>query len=581
MYLREIYIENSGPVRSFSFSLPFTNDGKPKPVILVGENGGGKTNLLSVIADALIIAASTGFDDIVPSVGINRPWFRVVGPGTVTVGTTGGCTILRFDHGDQTYWFREKAGRLAHQDVLGRAPETMRGVPAWEEEGNIKDFHISQEAAKQAIGSGAYVYYPSSRAEIPHWLNTESIKDENFDFNERFASRLGRPIFVERSLDQVRQWLMALLTDAHMERHAGPALWRHMNDIITTILGRNARLGWAGRKSHHRLTIQADGSVPLPSLTALSAGQATLLSVFGTLLRYGDAAISTLSGPEDVTGICLIDEIDAHLHISLQHVGLPALVKMFPNVQFILSSHSPLFALGMEKLFGADGMCILELPLGIPIQAEAYSEFGHALSVLQDTRAFNAAVQELASRPGKFLVLLEGETDPKYMRTAAELLDRRAIVQGADFEWIGSKDPKTGQGVHTGKDALNQTLNFLRSKPDLINRPILLLYDNDANKLPADFGQVHVRTMPKNPNNTRFKGIENLFDPTIVPDAMFDKKEKQNFDGGETITKTLNKMRLCIHLCDTKRDPADFGGFLDVLDMIEQLMPKPSPPDAP
>jgi hypothetical protein len=147
------------------------------------------------------------------------------------------------------------------------------------------------------------------------------------------------------------------------------------------------------------------------------------------LLRYGDAAIPKVSNPEDITGICLIDEIDAHLHISLQHVGLLTLMKMFPNVQFILSIHSPMFALSMEKLFGAEGMCILELPSGTPIQAEAYSKFGHALSVLQDTRAFNRAMQELASRPGKPLVLLEGETDPKYMRTAAELLDRRAIVQ--------------------------------------------------------------------------------------------------------------------------------------------------------
>lgn len=40
-------------------------------------------------------------------------------------------------------------------------------------------------------------------------------------------------------------------------------------------------------------------------------------------------------------GIVLIDEPETHLHISLQYHVLPILTTLFPNVQFIVATHSP------------------------------------------------------------------------------------------------------------------------------------------------------------------------------------------------------------------------------------------------
>jgi predicted ATP-binding protein involved in virulence len=39
--------------------------------------------------------------------------------------------------------------------------------------------------------------------------------------------------------------------------------------------------------------------------------------------------------------VCLIDEIDTYLHPKWQYSILDALVKAFPNVQFIVTTHSP------------------------------------------------------------------------------------------------------------------------------------------------------------------------------------------------------------------------------------------------
>jgi hypothetical protein len=50
MYLRELFIKNSGPLDELQIDFTFTSDDRPIPHVIVGKNGTGKTNLLSIIA---------------------------------------------------------------------------------------------------------------------------------------------------------------------------------------------------------------------------------------------------------------------------------------------------------------------------------------------------------------------------------------------------------------------------------------------------------------------------------------------------------------------------------------------------
>lgn len=54
----------------------------------------------------------------------------------------------------------------------------------------------------------------------------------------------------------------------------------------------------------------------------------------------------------DIPGIVIIDEIDLHLHPELEQVVLQRFMKTFPNVQFIVSTHSPLVLTGIETKEG-------------------------------------------------------------------------------------------------------------------------------------------------------------------------------------------------------------------------------------
>ncbi|WP_299776381.1 AAA family ATPase [uncultured Pseudoteredinibacter sp.] len=97
------------------------------------------------------------------------------------------------------------------------------------------------------------------------------------------------------------------------------------------------------------------------SFRNLSTGYSSVLKVFTDLLMTTEVSSHT---PETINGFVIIDEIDAHLHPSLQRKILPFLSNLFPNIQFIVSTHSPfvissendtvVYDLSSRKLIDAD-----------------------------------------------------------------------------------------------------------------------------------------------------------------------------------------------------------------------------------
>jgi len=70
----------------------------------------------------------------------------------------------------------------------------------------------------------------------------------------------------------------------------------------------------------------------------LSDGFSSVLQLVSELLLRMEAVTA---GSYEVPGIVLIDEIETHLHIKLQKAILPFLTDFFPNIQFIVTTHSP------------------------------------------------------------------------------------------------------------------------------------------------------------------------------------------------------------------------------------------------
>ncbi|EOX4826849.1 AAA family ATPase [Vibrio alginolyticus] len=83
----------------------------------------------------------------------------------------------------------------------------------------------------------------------------------------------------------------------------------------------------------------------LIDIKKLSDGYSAIINIVTEIITRMEA-ISF--GRLDIGGIVLIDEVETHLHVALQKKILPFLNTMFPNIQFIVTTHSP-FVLASAK----------------------------------------------------------------------------------------------------------------------------------------------------------------------------------------------------------------------------------------
>lgn len=94
-----------------------------------------------------------------------------------------------------------------------------------------------------------------------------------------------------------------------------------------------------------------DGTYQAVTLNQLATGFRGIITMIGDMvLRLAaDIDIKELKSLSDLKGIVLIDELELHLHPRYQKLLPGKLSELFPNVQFIASTHSPIPLLGAPK----------------------------------------------------------------------------------------------------------------------------------------------------------------------------------------------------------------------------------------
>lgn len=85
--------------------------------------------------------------------------------------------------------------------------------------------------------------------------------------------------------------------------------------------------------------ILQQGKEPFDFHTLSGGYQAVLDIVLDIMMRMQHQTQRSFNF--SLPGIVIIDEIETHLHLELQRNILPFLTKFFPNIQFIVTSHSP------------------------------------------------------------------------------------------------------------------------------------------------------------------------------------------------------------------------------------------------
>lgn len=98
------------------------------------------------------------------------------------------------------------------------------------------------------------------------------------------------------------------------------------------------------------------------SMEMLSDGEKCYITLVCDIVRR--LAIANPTGRIlEGEGIVLIDEVDLHLHPSWEATVMPKLHEVFPNIQFIVSAHSPLVASHFDgQVYGIDKGEVIPLP---------------------------------------------------------------------------------------------------------------------------------------------------------------------------------------------------------------------------
>lgn len=139
---------------------------------------------------------------------------------------------------------------------------------------------------------------------------------------------------------------------------------------------------------------------------------------------YGRAArIGAVDENGDVHGIVLIDELDQHLHPSLQAGMVDYLQELLPRMQVIATTHSPLLALGAQPaeliVLRRDGSDVV-----VESDVPDYRGFS-AEDMLADDRLFGAPVYapQTEARLTRYDELLTKGTDGRTKKEEKELFE--------------------------------------------------------------------------------------------------------------------------------------------------------------
>jgi len=163
---------------------------------------------------------------------------------------------------------------------------------------------------------------------------------------ERFAS-----MFDDYSaMTPIRGWLSDLdyrqLKETGTEKAKAKAALRHAVRAIEAIFpNRNIRFV---EVTPLKDVIFEEHGIPV-SIGMLSDGYRSAISWIGDLVRRLLEAFPNMADPLEAHGVVLIDEIDLHLHPSWQRTIVDQIRRVFPNLQFIVTTHSPFIAQEMTE----------------------------------------------------------------------------------------------------------------------------------------------------------------------------------------------------------------------------------------
>jgi len=522
LYISRIIDKNIGPISKIDISPSFMDDGKPKPLIIVGENGSGKSTMISNIVDSLYELAGKGFSNVVHyRMGVSRYlYYKIISSREIKLGEKYLFSRIVFDN-EVEYLFKTK--NCSFKQFKDESGFYGKNIKDWNKNKKIIYTTNSKISKKEDIRKifleNTICYFEPERYEKPGWLgDTYYYKTSLNSLSEKpkFKSELKNPIAPYNLGQDNFNWLFDVIAYSRVdvqekkgELKATPIYTKYtkkmlrvrnnIEKVMSIILneevyfGLNLRVHDGARFNIKR--VRDDSKIAL-SMDSLSTGQLALFNIFTTIIRYADnndinksVYLDSIKG-DSIKGIVIIDEIELHLHSIHQKKVLPRLMIEFPYIQFIVTTHSPLFLLGLEEIYGDDGFDIYQMPDGNRIGVESFSEFKRAYEYFTETETHNKKLREAIdkSESSKPIIITEGATDWKHMLAAYNKLSKidkyKEVFNDLDFEFFEyeakNSNKNTENKIDMGNTALSTMCESYSKMPN--SRRMIFIADCDDDR---------------------------------------------------------------------------------------------------
>lgn len=560
MYLEKIIFNNRAPFEHLE--IDFRNNGVN---VLTAINGKGKTTILSHIADAFYELAKPAY--LQEFEGKQDKFYRVSSPLFNITYSKPSIVYLRFKNGDDFYDYIDVRGNCT-EEQYGDAIDISNKIDYGFIQPMLTEYNISKYwniqdngVRKKMFEQNVLTYFPSYRFEIPAYLNDPYSDPLKYSIESKFSGFLPNKIEVISDIPSFSNWLLDVILDMKIGEKVFPdhiippenSVLINLNTILSNTLSSKKYMGdvrfGIGKRNGGmaRLAVMNDVDNEhryqiCPSIFQLSSGELALISIFGEIIHQADNNENNI--PLDkIKGIVLIDEIEKHLHITLQKEILPKMFALFPNVQFILSSHSPFLNMGLATELSGKHMIFDLDNNGISCSATENEQYEEVYNMMIDeNKRFAKLYGDLKGKiksMTKPLIITEGKTDIKHILKAKEKLG----ITDLDFDVIQDDQQPDGD---------SNLYKLLEQVAHIENKNIIIgVFDRDIKKTVEnieknalqikDFGNnVYAFCIPL-PESRRMNGEEDISIEFLFSDVEIHTKLKNGcslFFGDEFSTRT-------------------------------------------
>lgn len=472
LYLKEAKLRSYGPIDNLNVSTELDINSNPTPVVLIGKNGSGKSTLLACLLNTIVELKGRLFGPI-PEVEHGK---RLVLSSQTFIksGSQYSVSEITFSANDSFAKLIELVSIDPSQFPTKAERKSLTGInwshKRFNKHGFFSNLNLSSEDFLDELNKNVILFFPVNRFEEPAWLNKSHTT--SFKVDRKYIDQADNNLIKVSVVNEIRPWLLDIVMDSklydeviipgvlndenfpaneigfvHFQNNPTTRLKNAVNQILTLFYRskdsnvESSRIGITDRKSrsiciYTKLRSEDKETLVAPSLSHLSSGELMVLGFAFSILKEADRLNLHLGSKlEDIPGIVLIDEIDLHLNFQIQHNLLPKVLKLFPKIQFVFTTHSPSFLTGLEKEY--PDIRAISLPGGELVPVTEFSEVQDAISTFyesfEDFKSKYDVVRSSLGEIKKPLVITEGKTDWKHLKNAYCQLNDIEEIQKFSF----------------------------------------------------------------------------------------------------------------------------------------------------